>query len=378
MHPDRQSIRVGMTLVELLVVVAILGLLSVVVLPNLAGKEGTRALRLAAGNVSAQFAKSQSLAISRRSIYGIWLQPLPTNSAACIDLYFSDVPDPYRGDTFDAKFTVAPAASGSNATLTGSSSSGSTVCVASLSGTAFANFTNPGNLVQFNDCGPFYDFLLSGTWTARLRTTTSQTPTNTLWPAPPPAAHRFAIYRLPTRPGQPLTLPAGTAIDMVWSGIGTQRFGTRPTPGGSADLLGDGSSTPQTTDDWRSDPEYLQASVPETLGSAAKPGAVVPLFDASGALAEMCYIATAPASTARFPVQGPLYLLIGRVDRCGLPYNPAPTDSNPGANWQYSDSFWIAIDPKTGVIKTAEVVPNSATARDSQRFIRAGLATGNL
>jgi len=144
---------------------------------------------------------------------------------------------------------------------------------------------------------------------------------------------------------------------MVWSGIGTQRFG-------AAAIGGDAG--------WTFDPDYFNASIP------GNPGTVVPLFDASGALAEMCYIATAPASTARFPVLGPLYLLIGRVDRCGLGYNAAPTDSNPGANWQYSDSFWIAIDPKTGVIKTAEVVPNSVTARDSQGFIRAGLATGKL
>ena len=351
----------GMSLVELLVVVAILGLLSVVVLPNLAGKEGTRSLRLAAGNVSAQFAKSQSLAISRRSIYGIWLQPLPTNSAACIDLYFSDVPDPYRGDTFDAKFTVAPAASGSNATLTGISSSGSTVCVASLSAPAFGKFTNPGNLVQFNDSGPSYDFVLSGgNWTARLRTTTSQTPTNTLWPAPPPAAHRFAIYRVPTRAGQPLTLPAGTAIDLAWSGVVSQRFGQLP-------LNGDAGLS--------SDPDYAFAAPP-----GANPPTITALFDATGAFAEICYLANspAPAQTSRLSTTGPLYMLIGRVDRCGLPYNPAPTESNPGANWQYSDSFWIAIDPKTGVIKTAEVVPNSATARGSQGFIRAGLATGKL
>jgi prepilin-type N-terminal cleavage/methylation domain-containing protein len=350
----------GMTLVELLVVVAILGLLSVVVLPNLAGKEGTRALRLAAGNVSAQFAKSQSLSISRKSTYGVWLDSLPNNPAACIDLYFSDVPDPYRGDTFDAKFMVAPAASATSGTLTATSNSGPAVCVLSLTSTAFGNFTNPGNLVQFNDCGPFYDFLLSGTWTARLRTTTSQTPANTLWPAPPPAAHRFAIYRVPTRAGQPLTLPAGTAIDLAWSGVVSQRFGQLPL-NGDAGLI--------------SDPDYAFAAPP-----GANPPTITALFDATGAFAEICYLANSPtpAQTSRLSTTGPLYLLIGRVDRCGLPYNPAPTESNPGANWQYADSFWIAIDPKTGIIKTAEVVPNSATARDSQRFIRAGLATGNL
>jgi hypothetical protein len=68
---------------------------------------------------------------------------------------------------------------------------------------------------------------------------------------------------------------------------------------------------------------------------------------------------------------------VGRVDRCGLPYNSAPTAGNPGANWQYRDSRWIAIDPRTGIVKVAEPVANAITARASQDLIRAGLTASN-
>jgi type II secretory pathway pseudopilin PulG len=352
-----------MTLVELLVVVGILLLLSSFVLPNLAGREGQRAVQAASANVSAQFAKAQSGSIARRAGHGIWLDPLTTNPTACIDLYSADVPDAYRGDTFDAKFTVTPAASGTVAALT-AAPVGCTACLAAL-----GNFSNAGNLIQFNDVGPLYDFRIfstvpTGTW-AVFRSTSNQTTANTTWPASA-TANRFAIYRLPTRVGQPLTLAAGLAIDMAWSGVATQRFGT-------VALAGDGSTTPLvTSDDWTFDPDYQLASV-------GSPAAVVALYDAAGSLAEMCYIANATgASTTRFFPGGPLYLLLGRADRCGLPYNFAPTDASPGANWQYRDSRWIAVDPRTGIVKVAEPVVGASitTARQSQALIRAGLSSG--
>jgi prepilin-type N-terminal cleavage/methylation domain-containing protein len=374
MRSIRHHLKAGMTLVELLVVVSILVLLSAVVLPNLAGREGGRAVQLASTNVSAQFAKAQSVAISRKGSHGIWLTPLPNNAAACVDLYSSDVPDPYRGDTFDAKFTVAPSPSWSFATLVATPSG----CAASLATATFGNFANAGNLIQFNEAGPRYDFRFNTPGSpgmfAVLRPTANQTSGNSIWPAPPPAAHRFAIYRLPTRAGQPLTLPQGVAIDMAWSGVATQRFGTVVAAPGSPVLGGDGQATAPPGDDWTFDPAYQSASV---VGS---PATVVTMYDAAGSLAEMCYIANASsASTTRFFPQGPIYLLVGRVDRCGLPYNSAPTDDNPGANWQYRDSRWIAIDPRTGIVKVAEPLVGATviTARESQSLIRAGLTASN-
>jgi type II secretory pathway pseudopilin PulG len=366
-----------MTLVELLVVVSILVLLSATVLPNLAGREGTRAVRAASANLSAQFAKAQGAAIAARSPRGIWFEHLPNNTSACIDLYSSEVPAPYRGDTFDAKFSLSPVTATPNRASLAETPAG---CASSLSSGAFGTFVTAGNLVQFNDAGPLYDIRdMNGTLIAMMRQTASQVPANTVWPAFAPAAHRFAIYRLPTRVGQPLTLAQGMAIDLLWSGVGTQRFGVRDPATGTPTLAGDGFSTAGTPDDdWLADPDYVAASTP------GNPGKVVAMFDPSGSLSEVSYIAgSAAAATSRLVLTGPLLLLVGRVDRCGLPYTPAPTEDNPGANWQYPDSRWIAIDPRTGLVRVAEPLLRSVTspptaittARESQALIRAGMSS---
>jgi len=106
--PRRNSLTApGMTLVELLVVVAIIGLLAVTVLPNLAGTDGQREVRLAAGTVSSQLTRGPALAIEQRRSAGIWLEPVASNGWACIDLYSAVVPPPYRGDSFNAAFEAA-------------------------------------------------------------------------------------------------------------------------------------------------------------------------------------------------------------------------------------------------------------------------------
>ncbi len=53
------------------------------------------------------------------------------------------------------------------------------------------------------------------------------------------------------------------------------------------------------------------------------------------------------------------------------------SDDSVGANWQYSDSFWIGIDPLSGIAKSAECKPSATSVVDSQEFIRSEiLSTG--
>ena len=105
-----------MTLVELLVVVAILGLLSVVVLPNLSNPGDARKAREAARAVSGFIANVQSRAIGTRAGAGVWLEPLPnliTDSAGMqhlvvIDLFAAQIPEPYGGEALNSNVVVTP------------------------------------------------------------------------------------------------------------------------------------------------------------------------------------------------------------------------------------------------------------------------------
>jgi hypothetical protein len=91
----------------------------------------------------------------------------------------------------------------------------------------------------------------------------------------------------------------------------------------------------------------------------------------------------AATTTTRLTVTGPVFLLLGRADRAGQASAAAnPADDSVGANWQYSDSVWIAIDPFTGAVRSAECKPNAAGANDtekmldSQQWIRQALLSG--
>jgi prepilin-type N-terminal cleavage/methylation domain-containing protein len=96
--------RHGMTLIELLVVMSILGLLSVTVLPAFSNGESARAGRRAAAAVSSLVAQSQATALGRAAAAGLWIEPL--SAVAAIDLSIAQRPEPYRGDTFTAIFSL--------------------------------------------------------------------------------------------------------------------------------------------------------------------------------------------------------------------------------------------------------------------------------
>lgn len=359
-----------MTLVELLVVVAILGLLAVVVLPVFDGGP-LRATRAAASSVTSLVARAQSQSIGRGSACGLWIQPLEVGVA--IDLAIARQPDAYRGDTFDATVSLSgPVASGTMLLTF----SGSGTKVTTLTAPTKPPFASTGDFIEFEGSPHRFALVCPDPPTfdgcrAVLRSEAGQTTTNTLWPTPTLEGsgttwHAFSIIRRPVPVAEGVSLGAGLAIDLAWSGVGTQRFGRTP-------LDGDGSASADVSDDLL------------PVGNYAAGQAIAIMFDRVGAVGEIAYfdtgISTAASGAAaapagiRAPLRAPVFLLIGRIDRCGLGYRESPSEDMPGANWQYPESFWVSIDPRTGLARSAQVVLHDddgpvRTARRSQAAIQ--------
>ncbi|MFZ4734254.1 MAG: hypothetical protein ACOYK7_17095, partial [Pirellulales bacterium] len=209
-----------------------------------------------------------------------------------------------------------------------------------------------GDLIRFDGSGPWFELLALTssplTFGMKFRGlgttqgTSGQNPLNTAWPLET-VPHAYEILRQPVRTGAPYSFADGRCIDLYWSG--------QQTSTGFA-LFGANGSTRWPT---------------------AMPVAI--LFDATGRARELFHRGT------RVAVEGTIYFLVGRADRAGKALAPLnANDDSVGANWQYGDSYWIAIDPNSGMAKVAEVAISAANATGdvigSQSFIRSQLVTG--
>jgi prepilin-type N-terminal cleavage/methylation domain-containing protein len=330
--------RAGMTLVELLVVVAIVGLLAVTVLPTLATTTEGRRTRETTRMITSFIAQRQAKALGHPTGAGFGLIKTGTfieNPA--IDLVPAVIPDAYRGDTPTASVTLtAPAMTLS---FTGAFSVGGLVSCTT------------GDLIRFDGRGAWYSLNTTVTATAcALRSTANvdalagQTAMNTPWPAFS-GSHAFEILRSPQRAGGAVSIGEGRCIDIYWSYAGTLR---------------------------------LVGNFPSLFF----------IYDAAGRVRQVA------AGANRFSPDGPILLLVGRVDRAGQPYAPlSNSDDSVGANWQYADSEWVAIDLMSGVTKSAACAAAAAAkqppdpnwtaeqiiswrVRESKNFIRSAFATG--
>lgn len=320
--------RFGMTLIELLVVVGILGLLSVIVLPAISGNEESRLGRAAAEQVAGLINQARNDAMGSGRPAGVTIRPVSTGAAAAIDLFRCRVPPAYRGDTTSSQLqrlanstTVQPVP---------------TDCIASISQAGVLQ----SDLVTFDDRGPTYR--ISSTPSASgfqidLRTAEAgQNAVNTPWP-PEGVPMAFAIERRPRIVGSPVSLGQSRCIDLKWSGFGA------PPPSFTSFAAGDSISV---------------------------------TFDSRGQIRHVFQ------NGNRLIANGPLFLLVGRVDRAGnasaVGAGPSAADDSIGANWQYPTSYWIAIDPASGQVRTAECKPNAANEEDSREWVRSALVSQGL
>jgi type II secretory pathway pseudopilin PulG len=317
-----------MSLVELLVVVAILGMLAVTVLPNLSNTAEARRSREAARMVSSFIAKAQSRALGNPEWSGFMVVASSSTSFAAVDFALADVPPVYRGDMVPALLTITGSVSPAVWRATGTQSE---LVQSGSNGAAVQEY----DLIRFDGRGPWYeihrrtdtfvDFRIRGDLTGGAATAdmemSGMNRSNTPWP-PQEARLAFEVLRQPVQAGSPLTLPDGRAIDLFWSGYG-----------------------PPQANSMAAYQQFTQA------GSR-----VSALFDGTGRLRRI--FITTPSAMNHRSVTGPVFLLVGRAERAtgdvNAPSALVANDDTTGANWQYPDSWWIAIDPMTGVAKSAE------------------------
>lgn len=347
--------RRGVTLIELLVVVTILLLLSVLVLPSFGGAVNSRRNREAARNVSSFIARAQSRAINSTTPRGFTIQPLAADTAASIDMYFANAPEPYGGVDDDSRAVIAPSLLGKDleSQLPVQFLLSGRLDEATLGRLKDKAFCTDGDAIQFGGLGPYYRLVISGHQNGsgppmiQMWSDTSQSPRNLSWPRTgglPGVTYR--ISRQPRRASSGvLQLQKGAAVDVAWSCLGTQPLG--PVPG-----------------------------QPAIITDPTKP--VTFLFGSTGKPLEIVH-----SGGERTRVTEPLFLLIGSSQLSGNQYVPSlsgDTGTDPeqrdGTNWQYSDSAWLCVDNQSGVVKSGPVASKAKSVFESQRYIRQTVGQG--
>ena len=318
MRPATSYRHRGMTLIELLVVISILGLLAVAVIPNFTNTAGPRKIREAARAVSSFIAGGQSSALGTRAGGGVWIDPLPStiasgtlSIAAAIDLAEANISDPYAGDI-------------STSTLSFTGTSGTV----SFTGANLETLLySPNYLIRLGGSPTLYKLFktdTSGTsGFVRLRdsTTASQTTANTTWPRPGSAV-TYEIFGPPTRStGNTLTLGNGVAIDVYHS--------------------------------W-----FQGKSLQSLLSSGTAPFQI--LFDPTG---KPTFFVT---NNTRYQINDCVYLLVASIESIQNSGTAA------GISLAPNDGYWVAIDPRGGIPKVAEVYTSGTTIVLQQKYIREG------
>jgi prepilin-type N-terminal cleavage/methylation domain-containing protein len=309
--------RRGMSLIELLVVISILGLLAVTVIPNISNTSDRRKVREAARALSSFIAGGQSRALGSRNGGGVWIDPLPNGISngtiaigAAIDLADADVGMSYSGNSTSSRATFPnPMTASTTGTVT--LSGGCTPPSAS------------GNLIRLENSPALFAFSCTSgsTGVISMRSDANQTVANTFWPRAG-ASLSYEIIGPPTRsPANTMTFGDGVAIDLYHSCSGTTTFPNLNAP----TSLATGTAAFQILYDSTGRPQYLSCN------------------------------------GARAVINEPIFLLVASIESIQSSSGLAP-----------QDGYWVAIDPRGGIPKVAEVDRSGSTIEAQQSFIRSG------
>lgn len=314
----------AMTLVELTVVLVILSLLAVAVLPALNRSPNKSLLRDTAATVQGHIAQGMSKAIGNRTGYGVWFEP-------------------DAGTSVSSTATTLSFCQGMTAkTWTTTTSTLSSTALKLNSPVTPSGFPS-GTQISF--VGYPYQYALdSDGAVASLRTDAGQTSYNTSFPATTGTSPSYncVVSIPPTRAfGQKVVLRGNACVDLGCSTIGV------------ADLGG-----------------FTTASVVTPVA----PFRIT--FDQTGRANSVLSGSTQATITQDMPIA----LLVGLRDQVGQPWNPSPTDDDPGSNLQRRDAYWVVFDPRSSTSFVVENYVGSASSgdtrtdiRNAQRFVREAL-----
>jgi len=352
-------LRRGFTLIELLVVIAIISAVTIATVPMILPALDVRRIREASRIVSTHFASAQSDAIATGRPVGVWIERLTGENTAAMDLFTCEVPPPYAGDSITSQLTVK---------VDATTGVGTVVFAASDMPALSDTFLRPGDLIRFAFRGPYFrltgqnETLITNTnnqvmttqnvdYLAKANNTrtspvagyvflpvamsdyqTTPSPTKPIYRGLPAAAYgatgwptAYQILRSPVKSaGSSVQLPAGAAIDLAFSGIGTDNF-------------------------------Y------NVSASDNKP--IVFTFNKSGGLDSITFAGTTSSVTA------PLYFLIGKRGKLPPPSGSFDGTADDKYNFLDSENIWIAINPQTGLITTAEAAQGSTSNMINQRVV---------
>ena len=294
----------GFTLVELLVVMAIMAILLAIAVPAMRPAMEERRIREAARGVVVYFGAARTRALESGQACGVRISRFDGLPQCAMELFQAKVPAPYGGDTLDSRATLTVAGATVQATINGFSGS----------------LVQQGDLVQFNHQGPLYTVISadgSGLTASADLSQGQQLP----WTDAPSEPVPYKIFRQPPQESAiPLQLPAGSVIDLGWSG-------TDSTPA----LLAGGT------------------------------GPVVIMFSPGGGI-DRVYI-----DGVAQPLIEPIYLLVGKREWVG-----AAAGSE---NWRDPCSLWVVLNPRTGLVTTSPIMPGDTVAA-SREFANQGRGMG--
>jgi prepilin-type N-terminal cleavage/methylation domain-containing protein len=360
MFPAFQRRRRGLTLIELLAVVAIMVILISVAIPLIRPLLENRKSREASRQLNAYFVGAQARATQLQRPVGVWIKRRGTRSPAnaeSFELFMAEAPPPYSGDTFSARcwiqqnpnYPVGASNPASNARHARAyfNRKGVNDSLLLFSPPGSLNpgqtyFVQIGDLIRFDYRGPLYEIeninRAGSPYYVDFRVPVGYpyveiAKTSPMPPVGMPAlgAHpglAYQIYRREIRSSvNALTLPETVTIDLSVSGIG----------------LGVGAAS--------FSPVYATPPSPNSTP-------IVIMFHPRGGIDSVRIGNAAP-----FKPQEPIYLLVGQADKVAPPYGeagdppstvPKQKPIGPAANLADLTNLWVKINHRTGAVTTSE------------------------